>query len=72
MASSIQQSEGLEIHRNGEITMTEETHLVPLKISTINRLHDRTLHIDKDDKVKNQSLDDVIVDLLDIAYSEGQ
>jgi len=50
----------------------EETHLVTLKASTINRLHDRTLKIDRDDKVKIRSFDDVIVDLLDIAYSEGQ
>jgi hypothetical protein len=52
--------------------MTEETHLVLLKSSTITRLHERTLKIDRDDKVKIRSLDEVIVDLLDIAYSEGQ
>jgi len=52
--------------------MNEEMHLVPLKVSTINRLHERTLKVDKEDKVKIRSLDDVIVDLLDIAYGEGQ
>jgi len=50
----------------------EETHLVPLKASTINRLHERTLKVDRDDKAKIRSFDDVIVDLLDIAYGEGQ
>jgi hypothetical protein len=49
----------------------EETHMVALKVSTINRLHIRTLKVDRDDNVKIRSLDEVIVDLLDIAYSEG-